>query len=197
MGTDKAFVAVDGVAMAERVGRALAGAGASAVAAIGGDARRLAGIGLAAVPDEWPGEGPLGGLATALGWSPEPLVMVAACDQPWLDGAAIRRLLAAATAAAEGRGGRGRPPLATVAAVEGVVQPLPGAYRRELRLQVETAFAAGRRTLGAALDLAVAEHRLAVVEVPAAGAWRDVDRPADLAGHYDPPGSPTPNDRKR
>ena len=42
--------------------------------AIGGDAAGLARLGLEVVVDEWPGEGPLGGLTTAVGWSPEPLV---------------------------------------------------------------------------------------------------------------------------
>jgi molybdenum cofactor guanylyltransferase len=66
MGRDKALVEVDGVALARRVADALRAGGCPSVLAIGGDAAALAALGLEPVPDRWPGEGPLGGLATAL-----------------------------------------------------------------------------------------------------------------------------------
>jgi molybdopterin-guanine dinucleotide biosynthesis protein A len=66
MGRDKAFVVVDGEPMVVRVARALRGAGADEVVAVGGDEARLSALGLAHLPDDHPGEGPLGGVLTAL-----------------------------------------------------------------------------------------------------------------------------------
>ncbi|HLM64354.1 MAG TPA: molybdenum cofactor guanylyltransferase [Acidimicrobiales bacterium] len=66
MGQDKAFLVVEGEAMVVRVARALRGAGAGEVVAVGGDAAGLRGLGLAHLPDDHPGDGPLGGVLTAL-----------------------------------------------------------------------------------------------------------------------------------
>ncbi len=66
MGRDKALIEVDGVALARRVADALIAGGCDEVLAVGGDAGALADLGLTPVPDRWAGEGPLGGLATAL-----------------------------------------------------------------------------------------------------------------------------------
>ncbi len=81
MGRDKALVEVDGVALARRVADALTAGGFDRVLAIGGDATALAALGLEPVPDRWPGEGPLGGLATALAAAAGGDVLVLApCD---------------------------------------------------------------------------------------------------------------------
>ncbi len=91
MGTDKAMLQVAGVAMARRVADALVAAGCSPVVAIGGNEADLGGIGLAPVGDDFPGEGPLGGVLTALTvGSP---VVVAACDLAHLGGATVRSLI--------------------------------------------------------------------------------------------------------
>ncbi len=66
MGRDKAFIAIDGVALVSRGAQALSEAGATRVVVVGGDAPRLGELGLAHVADQFPGEGPLGGLLTAL-----------------------------------------------------------------------------------------------------------------------------------
>lgn len=170
-GDDKALVEVDGVAMAVRVARALREAGASSVACIGGDRHRLGSLGLDVVDDGWPGEGPLGGLATALGWTDEPTLVLAGCDQPWLDARAIAELVAAHPA-----GGAGA---ATVYGVDGSPQPLPGVYDVELRPRLCAALAAGERALVVALRLAQTTA-VEAVDVVTRGALRDVDRPMDL-----------------
>ncbi len=80
MGRDKATLPIDGEPMAARVANALAGGGCEPVVAVGGAAI----AGLDTVPDAHPGEGPLGGVITALRHLGVDTVVVA-CDLPDLD----------------------------------------------------------------------------------------------------------------
>lgn len=93
MGSDKATLLVDGVAMARRVADVLVAAGCSPVVTIGGDHAALHRLGLDNVDDEFPGEGPLGGVLTALSVG-GPAVVVA-CDLPHLGVATVTTLIAA------------------------------------------------------------------------------------------------------
>ncbi|MCP3853796.1 MAG: molybdenum cofactor guanylyltransferase [Actinomycetia bacterium] len=94
MGTDKAFIPVDGVPMVQRVATALTAAGARRVVVIGGDQARLAGLGLDSVADPDPGLGPLAALATALALLPGPTVVLP-CDLTRPDATTIARLVTA------------------------------------------------------------------------------------------------------
>src|SRR5687768_5401850 len=80
MGADKALVEGDGLAMARRAADALWAAGATEVMAVGGDAQALGRLSLEVVRDLHPGEGPLGGILTALAATDEDVVVVLACD---------------------------------------------------------------------------------------------------------------------
>ena len=81
MGTDKAFIEIDGRPLVVRVVDALHEAGADSVIVIGGDVARLHAIGLAAIADPRPSTGPVGGLVSALELADEPdLVVVLSCD---------------------------------------------------------------------------------------------------------------------
>jgi len=100
MGRDKALVEFDGIPMGRRVADALADGGCAPVVLIGGRATALAAIGRPVVADRFPGEGPLGGVLTALehatAGSPRggvPPVLVAACDLPALSADVVRALL--------------------------------------------------------------------------------------------------------
>ena len=93
MGVDKATLVVDGVAMARRLADVLAAAGCAPVLTIGGEAAALRELGLGHVADEHPGDGPLGGVLTALSVG-SPAVVVA-CDLPRLGAPTIKRLIAA------------------------------------------------------------------------------------------------------
>lgn len=93
MGRDKALVPVDGTAMAARVAAALGAGGCEPVVMIGGDRRALARLGFVVVDDRWPGEGPLGGIITAL-WHFDGPTVVVACDLPWLDPSVVRAVTA-------------------------------------------------------------------------------------------------------
>ena len=67
MGADKAFIEIEGEPMVVRAVGALRAAGAEPALVVGGDAARLGALGLDAVADRYPGQGPLGGVLTALG----------------------------------------------------------------------------------------------------------------------------------
>jgi molybdopterin-guanine dinucleotide biosynthesis protein A len=164
MGTDKALVEVDGTAMAERVARALAAGGCGLVAFVGGDEAGLSRFGRPVHPDQWPGEGPLGGVLTALvvhGGD----VVVAACDVPFLDAATVEKLRAAAG-----------PGVDVALAFTDRPQPAVAWWSAAGREPIELAWREGVRSLHAAVE------RLRAVEVPVdPNALRNVNAPADLA----------------
>ena len=95
MGRDKALIEVDGRALASIAADALRAGGAGEVFAVGGDADALEGLGLRVVPDRWPGEGPLGGIVTALDAARCEVAVVVACDLPYVTGEAVRAVVGA------------------------------------------------------------------------------------------------------
>jgi len=90
------------------------------------------------VPDRFPGEGPLGGIVTALHATRSDLVVVMACDMPGV-GPAVPAALVRALAAAPQSG-------VAVAVVGDREQPLTACWRRSVALEVLTsAYDAGER----------------------------------------------------
>ena len=168
MGADKALLEVRGRPLAAVARDALLRAGAVEVLAVGGDADRLAGLGLRPVPDRHPGQGPLGGLVSGLAAVRTPVAVALACDLPAVDAATVRRVLHALVST----GGdvavpvldRGREPLAA-AWTAGAAQALADAYD------------GGERSVARALA------PLRVVEVRGLDpvALADADEPGDLA----------------
>jgi molybdenum cofactor guanylyltransferase len=164
MGTDKALVEVDGVAMADRVARALADAGCDPIVCRGGDAPRLTALGLTAVPDTHPGAGPLPAIVDALGSTGD--VVVCACDLPWLDAATVQQLLATAEA---------QPDADVVVACTGDGAHLLSVWRGHALRPLEDVVAGGVRSYRAALD------RLHTVRVDVApSVVANVNSPDDL-----------------
>ncbi len=96
MGTDKALLEIDGVALARRVRDALTIAGCQPVVAVGGDRAALQRLGLTVVDDQYPGEGPLGALITALAHFDRraDIVVALACDLADADPRAIAAVCA-------------------------------------------------------------------------------------------------------
>lgn len=170
MGRDKALVPVAGRPLALVAASALRGAGASRVVAIGGQPA-LEGHGLPVIGDLHPGEGPLGGVITALRSLDAAIVAVLTCDLPSVTPHEVACLVASLDA---------EPRAAVAVAVQegGRRQYLTAAYRVDAALgPLGAAFTAGERAVRrAAADLATVEvdgldpHRLA-----------DVDTPAELA----------------
>jgi molybdopterin-guanine dinucleotide biosynthesis protein A len=159
MGVDKATIPVDGVPMARRVADALVAAGCSPVVAIGGDSGALRRHGIDCIDDEFPGDGPLGGVLTALSQA-APAVIVA-CDLPNIRAATLEALLGALGShdAAIARTDR--------------AQPLCAVWASAAAPLLTSRFLAGERSMHRAiegLDVAwveVSEHDLRNVNTPA------------------------------
>jgi molybdopterin-guanine dinucleotide biosynthesis protein A len=167
MGTDKALLAVGGAPMARRVADALAAAGAATVVAVGGDRTGLRRLGLDVVADRWPGEGPLGGVVTALHRGSGPAVAVLACDLLRPDAATIRGLV---------RERDEHDADLVVPVAGGRPQWTHAVWHRRSRVVLHDRFAAGERSLAAATGgLAVRFVDLADPSTTA-----DADAPSDL-----------------
>jgi molybdopterin-guanine dinucleotide biosynthesis protein A len=163
MGTDKALLEVGGVAMAERVARALIAGGCALVVFVGGDPS-LDRFGRPVVVDRWPGEGPLGGVLTALAGADGADVLAAACDLPCLDGPTVGALLAAAN-----------PDVDVVVATTDRLEPGLACWSGAARPRIEQFWALGVRALHEVIT------ELRSVEVPVDPAvLRNVNEPSDL-----------------
>ena len=87
-GRDKALVEFDGDVLITRLCRILQSVTPAPVRIIG-DAERYAHIGVECIPDRWPGEGPLGGIVTALeatagSAAASSWCLIIGCDMPFL-----------------------------------------------------------------------------------------------------------------
>jgi molybdenum cofactor guanylyltransferase len=164
-GSPKALALVEGVPMALRVARALSDGGCDPVVAVG-SVPGLADIwGGEILADRWPGQGPLGGVLTALA-NCEADVVTAACDLPWLDAYSVSALVAKARA---------------IDGVEAVHGSRDGRlvpviwWSQRARPQLELAFAQGLRSLhGALSQLVVAEVEFSALASKGANSPGDV-----------------------
>jgi molybdopterin-guanine dinucleotide biosynthesis protein A len=163
MGTDKAFVELGGVPMAERVATTLAAAGCSPVVFVGGDTALLARFGHDCVADLHPGEGPAGGVLTALDAFDDDIV-IAACDLPLLDAATVRALLAVTSDAVD-----------VVVSASDRRQPALAWWSAAARPTIERLWADGHRSLHELVD-GLRSAEVLVDEV----ALRNVNTPAEL-----------------
>jgi molybdopterin-guanine dinucleotide biosynthesis protein A len=93
MGSDKATYEIDGTAMANLVAQAATEAGASEVLLVGGTSSRAKALVGSWKKDTYPGEGPLGGVITALKASKTDSVVVLSCDMPFITSAVISSLV--------------------------------------------------------------------------------------------------------
>jgi molybdenum cofactor guanylyltransferase len=169
MGRDKALLPFRGGALCHSVVRVVAEATGNATFI--GEPGSYGGLGYAVVPDLFPGEGPLGGMLTALGHSSADWNLIAACDMPQLDSLTLGRLLRIALESDADA-------LLPLSA-EGRPEPLCALYRRRCLKPFEHAFAAGVRKVTAALET-VRTVRVPVAEV---SLFQNVNTPEEWAGH--------------
>jgi molybdenum cofactor guanylyltransferase len=170
MGRDKALIRIDGVPMVVRVADALRAAGATDVLAVGREPAALSELGLATVPDDRPGDGPVAGITAALAHAAEEIVLVAGCDLLAPTAAAMATTVAELAAA----------PAASVAVPrsDGRRQWAHAAWRRSAGPTLTAALEAGERAVGHA----VAIGRLIAVDVEGIDPsfLADADTPDDL-----------------
>jgi molybdopterin-guanine dinucleotide biosynthesis protein A len=164
MGSDKATFEVDGLPMATRVAQAAKAAGASEILLVGATqakAKKLTGTWK---KDSYPGEGPLGGVITALKSASHDSVVVLSCDMPFITDAVIASLVRGLNDAQASVGRTDRLNwLCAAWSKEECLQTLQGVWKRN-----------ERAVHRAAVLLDVAE-----VPVPAV-AVRNINTPADL-----------------
>ena len=165
MGTDKALITTDGITLVERAVDALTRAGADPVVVVGGNRAAIEELGLRYVDDQWPGEGPLGGIITALRSVPTELVAVLSCDLTDASDIAVTSVVGALGTAD-----------VAIPVVEGRTQWLHGVWRQRSLAALETAFTQGRRAPRDAVEtLNVAQL------LDGDPCWfHDADRPEDL-----------------
>jgi molybdopterin-guanine dinucleotide biosynthesis protein A len=165
MGRDKALLPFRGGALGASVARAVASAAGSAV--LVGSPLIYQGLGYPAIPDLYPGEGPLGGVLTALGHSTAEWNLVAACDMPGLTAGFLCALLGAA----ERAGADALLPAGPL----GRLEPLCAVYHRRALWSLEAGFARGVRKMAEALeDLRAARFPIAEVSI-----FQNVNTPQD------------------
>ncbi len=163
MGRPKALIEVDGSPMVVRVAAALHAGGCAPIRLIG-TGLLPDDVGYPLVEDRWPGEGPLGGVITALTDAGGDVV-VAACDLPDLDAATVRAI----------RDAPGADAAEAVVARTDRLEPALARWNHRALDQLTSIFATGERALHAALGL------LDVVEVAVdPAAMRNVNTPGDL-----------------
>lgn len=167
MGTDKSLLAYEGVPMARRAADVLLAAGCDEVIAIGGDVDALGALGLSVVADGWPGEGPVGGVLTALRARPAAThVVVMACDLPRMTPATVRSLIAALEDA---------PEAVVAAARTDRLEPMCAVWRPSASPALEDALTTGERRLHAVIGT------LDAVQVPVPSAdLANINAPGDL-----------------
>lgn len=142
-GSNKALADADGSLLGVVAVEALRGAGVDPVVAVGGSASAAAELGLVLVADQYPGEGPLGGTATALSYFTTSHVVLCACDLPLLQADDVRALC------------RGlEPGVGRVSAVEGVPQLSLACWPTDMYAKVLAAVRSGKRRWDTLLDLA-------------------------------------------
>ena len=158
MGQDKALLELAGVAMVVRTARLVESVAGTAVVIAGAKPYEL--LGLRMIGDDWPGAGPLGGIATALRVANTAWSLVVACDLPyltknWLD-YMVQRAISSAADAVLPMNDRG-------------AEPLCAMYHKRCEVSIRGALDRGIRKVTDGL----AELRIEPIE-PAE--WKSFDR---------------------
>jgi len=165
MGRNKALLPFHGTTLAQAVAETVRAAAGSAT--LVGGSLVLRGIGF--VPDLYPGEGPLGGILTALHHSTADWNLIVACDMPDVNADFLCQLLDRA----EGSQADAVVPIGS----SGRLEPLCAAYHRKALGGLQAAFARGVRKIATALE----EIRTVTWAVPELSCFQNVNTPEEWA----------------
>src|ERR1035437_1837619 len=152
-------------------GSDLVSAVASAVALAAGNVTLVGHSELPAIPDRYPGGGPLGGILTALQHTSADWNLIVACDMPEVSAAFLGELLAQAMLS--------RSDVLLPCGPDGLPQPLCAVYHRRAQAALGDHFARGERQVTAALA-GLAVERLAVAELLP---FHNINTPEDWAAY--------------
>jgi molybdopterin-guanine dinucleotide biosynthesis protein A len=144
---------------------------ADAVARAAGNVTLIGHSELPAIPDRYPGEGPLGGILTALHHTSSDWNLIVACDMPEVSAAFLGELLAQAV--------RSRADVLLPCGPDGLPQPLCAVYHRSALPALEGHFSRGVRKVTAAFQGLTVERRV-VAEL---SLFQNVNTPEDWAAY--------------
>ena len=162
MGRDKATLPFHGTTLAESIAREVVLAAGSAV---------LVGNASLGIADLYPGEGPLGGILTALHHSRTDWNLIVACDMPFAQAGFLRKLLEAARdSGADALMPRGP---------AGLPEPLCAVYHRRARGAIQARFDAGIRKITRALE----DLLVVWLDVVEADCFQNLNTPEEWAVH--------------
>lgn len=169
MGRDKARLPFRGGSLAGFVAGTVAEAAGSAV--LVGNPAEYAELAYQAIADLYPGEGPLGGILTALHHTASDWNLVVACDMPGLSASVLARIIEAAE--------HSEADAVLPAGPSGYPEPLCGAYHRRALGGLEAAFRDGERKVMAA----VRRIRAEMLPVGDLAVFQNVNTPEDWAAY--------------
>lgn len=169
MGRDKALLPFHGRPLAAAIATVVENAAGSAV--LIGNPDLAAVTGFPALPDRFPGQGPLGGIITALRCTTADWNLVIACDMPGLTAAFLSVLFEAAEAC--------DCDVLLPVSPGGLPEPLCAVWHRRALGPLEAAFAAGVRKITAALS-GLRTVRYRVTEITP---FQNVNTPEDWSGY--------------
>lgn len=171
MGTNKAFIEVDGAPIIKRV-LGVIGKVADEVLIIADDVDLYSGLGARAVPDAYTGAGSLGGIYTALLQAGSDLVFVAACDMPDIREDAVRKIIETPRGEA----------LAVMPRIGGRLHPLHALYHRDCMAPMEEMIKSGELRIRTFLErvkvLTLTEKDFKGIEIGASVA--NINTPREL-----------------
>jgi molybdopterin-guanine dinucleotide biosynthesis protein A len=163
MGRDKARLLLRGTEMA---------------GAVAGEVRRAVGnvtlVGhpeLPGIPDRYPGEGPLGGILTALHATKSEWNLIVACDMPEVSAEFLQWLI--------GEADRVHAAIVMPCGAEDRPEPLCALYHRDALESMEAAFGRGVRKVTAAME----GVPVALVHVGDPKVFQNVNTPEDWSGY--------------
>jgi len=170
MGRDKALIEVGGRSLLDLALDRL-GPHVEELLVIG-EPEKYGSVGPFVIADEWPGKGPLGGLATAMRYASNDRLLVVACDLPGLDGRLFELLKAQLGTATE----------AVVPRHDGLIEPLAAAYHRNAQPVFRRCVEQDVLKMADALALVRTSY---VQVVPGRDGWpedlfRNINAPGDL-----------------